>query len=34
MSEREAGIPAEIFELIKRFGDNKEAYRSGQYNET
>jgi len=29
-----AGIPAEIFELIKRFEDNKEAYRSGQYNET
>ncbi|MFH1025414.1 MAG: DNA methyltransferase, partial [Nitrospirota bacterium] len=27
-------IPAEIFELIKRFEDNKEAYRSGQYNET
>jgi type I restriction-modification system DNA methylase subunit len=35
MSEkRAAGIPEEMFELIKRFEDNKEAYRSGQYNET
>lgn len=35
MSEkRAAGIPAEMFELIRRFEDNKEAYRSGQYNET
>ena len=34
MSESMTEIPAEIFELIKRFEDNKEAYRSGQYNET
>lgn len=34
MSESMTDIPAEIFELIKRFEDNKEAYRSGQYNET
>jgi hypothetical protein len=33
-SESMTEIPAEIFELIKRFEDNKEAYRSGQYNET
>jgi type I restriction-modification system DNA methylase subunit/predicted type IV restriction endonuclease len=34
MSESMTEIPAEILELIKRFEDNKEAYRSGQYNET
>ena len=34
MSEGITDIPAEIFELIRRFEDNKEAYRSGQYNQT
>jgi predicted type IV restriction endonuclease len=27
-------VPPEILELIERFDRNREAYRSGQYNET
>jgi hypothetical protein len=33
-NERAMSVPGEVHELVERFGRSREAYRSGEYNET